>query len=253
MLTNGRATARRALLLTAVALAAATTVFEGGMVAVNAAGYMVPAGAVGAKRIVGVARDTYDNSAGVDGDLTGDVERGCSQFDNSAGVDAITAASINRPCYAVDDHTVALTSNGGARLYAGIIIAVDANGVWVDFTQNQSGAPLVLVLGTMSNKAADAAVLRVVSPIAGKITKFRSVSSAALATGDATLTAKIGAVNVTSGVITVTQAGSAAGDVDEATPTAANTVAPGDVISITGGGASTATSNSTVQVEITPN
>lgn len=253
MLTTGRATAKRALLITAVALAATTTVFEGGMVAVNATGFMVPAGAAGAKRVIGVARDTYDNSAGDDGDLLGDIERGCSQFDNSAAADAITNANIGRPCYAVDDHTVALTSNGGARIYAGIIVGVDAGGVWVDFTQNQSGAPLVMVLGTMSNKAADAAVLRVVSPIAGKITKFRSVSSAALATGDATLTAKIGATLVTDGVITVTQAGSAAGDADEATPTAANTVAPGDVISITGGGASTATSNSTVQVEITPN
>ena len=80
---------------------------------------------------------------------------------------------------------------------------------------------------------------------------FRSLN-AALATGDATLTGKIGANAITNGVITITQAGSAAGDVDSATPSAAKTVAAGDVISFTGGGTSDATSTATVSLLITP-
>ena len=58
----------------------------------------------------------------------------------------------------------------------------------------------------------------------------------ALTTGDATLTAKIGSTAITGGVLTITQSGSAAGDVDEAVPTAANTVLEGGVLSVTVGG-----------------
>lgn len=60
--------------------------------------------------------------------------------------------------------------------------------------------------------------------VSGTIVKIISNLQAALATGNATITAAIGGVAVTNGVVTITQAGSAAGDVDLATPTAANTV-----------------------------
>ena len=90
--------------------------------------------------------------------------------------------------------------------------------------------------------AADAKVYRVVSPVAGDISKIHSVlEEHALAVGDATLTTSIGGVPVTDGVVTITQAGSAAGDIDSATPTAAKTVAVGDVIEVTVGGANTDT------------
>lgn len=73
-------------------------------------------------------------------------------------------------------------------------------------------------------------------PAAGVVTAIRSRLKGALATGDATLTAKIGSTAITDGVITITQSGSAAGDVDVAGPTAANTVAIGDSLSVTVGG-----------------
>lgn len=104
----------------------------------------------------------------------------------------------------------------------------------------------------ISTKASDAEVNRYVPNFAGSITKIRSVLNGALATGDATLQAKINGTNVTNGLITATQSGSAAGDVDVATPTAANTFAAGDVISITGGGASTATATANVSLQLTP-
>lgn len=111
---------------------------------------------------------------------------------------------------------------------------------------------VILRFDPVSTKAADAAVVRVVSPVAGTIAKIYSVANAALATGDATLTGKIGSTAITGGVITITESGSAAGDVDSATPTAANTVAVGSVISLTGGGASTATATASCSVVITP-
>lgn len=102
----------------------------------------------------------------------------------------------------------------------------------------------------ISSKASDAAVHRWVAPFAFKINKLRSVLNAALADGDATVTLDIGGTPVTNGVLTATQAGSAAGDADEATPTAANTGAAGAVISATVGGASTATATLNLQIEL---
>ncbi len=110
----------------------------------------------------------------------------------------------------------------------------------------------VVRLPDISNKAADAAVVRFVAPYAATITGFQTVLNAALATGDATLTLAINGTNVTGGAITVTQASSAAGDVDTATITALNTVAKGDVITVTGGGASTATSTSGCSLTLLP-
>lgn len=81
----------------------------------------------------------------------------------------------------------------------------------------------------------------VVAPDAGEIVKIYSVINNAITIADATLTAKIGGTAVTGGAITVAYSGSAAGDVDEATPTAANSVTTGQAIEIeTDGGSSTA-------------
>lgn len=82
-----------------------------------------------------------------------------------------------------------------------------------------------------------------VAPLAGKIIKIYSVINASFTGSDAVLTSKIAGVSVTNGSITVTQSGSAAGDVDSATPTAANTVTAGQAIEIaTDGGPSSVVS-----------
>ena len=76
-------------------------------------------------------------------------------------------------------------------------------------------------------------------PVAGTVTSIGSVLNGAIATSDATLTAKINGTAITGGAITVATASSAAGDVDTATPSAANTVAVGDALEIETDGAST--------------
>lgn len=129
------------------------------------------------------------------------------------------------------------------------------DGTTVALTEKSSVTQNVLQEITMdkiSSKASDAEVFRYVPSFAGNITKLYSVLNAALATGDATFQAKINGTNVTNGLITATQSGSAAGDVDVATPTAANAFVAGDVISITGGGASTATATANVTLQLTP-
>lgn len=83
------------------------------------------------------------------------------------------------------------------------------------------------------------AVYYLVCPHAGTINKIWSVTDAAVATADITITAAIGVTGVTNGVVTIATAASAAGDIDSATPTAANVVTAGQAINltVTGGGA----------------
>lgn len=87
----------------------------------------------------------------------------------------------------------------------------------------------------------------VVCPIAGDISAIYSVIDAALGTTNCQLTFFIAGVGVTDSTITITQAGSAAGNVDSAVPTAQKTLTAGQAIRITSDGAST----NTVPVRIT--
>lgn len=83
------------------------------------------------------------------------------------------------------------------------------------------------------------AVYYLLCPHAGDIAKIYTVTDDAVSTADITITAAIGATPVTNGVVTIATAASAAGDVDVATPTAANTVTAGQAVNftVTGGGA----------------
>ncbi len=91
----------------------------------------------------------------------------------------------------------------------------------------------------------------VVCPVAGTISKIHSVIDGTIATANAALSFEIGGVAVTDGGITVAYSGSAAGDVDTATPTAANTVTAGQAIEMITNGASTNTIACKVTFEIT--
>lgn len=75
----------------------------------------------------------------------------------------------------------------------------------------------------------------------GDIVEIRTALNGAISTADAVLTAKIGGVAVTGGVVTIATAGSAAGDTDVARPTGARTVSAGQAIEIETNGASTNT------------
>lgn len=260
-------------------VAAGVTCYQGGLAVLDSSGDIKPAVVATGLIPAGIFTATVDNASGQAGDVTAEVLPGTFRFANSAAGDAITAAEVGDTCYLVDDQTVAKTNGGSTRSAAGQIVDVDTSGVWVRVGMDRlittgllaannlsdvanaatartnlgGGAnKIVLNVGTVSTKGADAAVIRVVSPVAGTIDKVWSVLNDALATGDATLTGKIGAAAITNGAITITEAGSADGDVDSATPSAAKTVTAGSVISFTGGGASTAAGTATVSILITP-
>ena len=86
----------------------------------------------------------------------------------------------------------------------------------------------------------------------GKIRKIHSSINGVIATADVDLTAKIGGVAVTGGVITVTASGSAAGDSDSATPTANNSFTDSQSIEIETDGASTNTVEGVITFELVP-
>ena len=78
-------------------------------------------------------------------------------------------------------------------------------------------------------------------PDGGKVIKILTALQGAIGTANGGITFEIGGTAVTGGGITVTQSGSAAGDVDTAEPTAANRVEEdGTIEIITDGGSSTA-------------
>ena len=86
----------------------------------------------------------------------------------------------------------------------------------------------------------------------GRIRKIHSAIDGAIATADADLTAKIGGTAVTGGLITVATSGSAAGDVDTATPTALNSFTSTQAIEIETDGASTNTIGVAITFELEP-
>jgi hypothetical protein len=90
-----------------------------------------------------------------------------------------------------------------------------------------------------------------VAPAAGVISKITASIDAALGTGNATLTAAINTIPVTTGVVTIVEATADAGDSFTCSPRAAKTVSAGDMISITVGGTNTVSTPAHVIVEIT--
>lgn len=248
-------------------VAAAVLIHAGALVVLNSSGYAKPGVTGTSLRAVGVAIDRVDNSDGDAGDATVDVRSGIFGFKNSADADEITAAEMGHTVYIVDDQTVAKTSDTGARSPAGAVRKIEGGIVYVDIGMPSSidgdvlasnnGSDFASAATTRANLGAnkvgqgirvanlvggDAKVYRRTATVAGLIKKFYSIlDGGALTTGNATLTLKINGVAVTNGVITIAQAGSAVGDKDSATPTAANTVAVGDEISVTVGGTNDAT------------
>lgn len=132
-------------------IAANTKIYKGSLVGLNSSGQAIPATAFATcKRVVGKASSTYDNRTGSTlGGLAAavnvEVEFGAFNWANSAAGDAIAADDIGKLAYAVDDQTVALTSNGGLRPIAGIITefkATNYGGTAVPFVWSSPIVPV---------------------------------------------------------------------------------------------------------------
>lgn len=102
-------------------------------------------------------------------------------------------------------------------------------------------APYKAFLNVTISDLSTADTVYLPSPVAGTISKIYSVIKNSITTGDSTISFLIGATPVTNGDILVEYTGSAAGDIDSSTPSAANVLAVGDLISISTDGASNTT------------
>lgn len=101
------------------------------MAAINADGYAETATATSGVKIAGCVRCFCDNTGGSSGGKTVEVKRGTFVWDNDG---TIEVTDILKKCYVKDDTTVTITADGSS--VAGIILAVEPDGVTVDMTQN---------------------------------------------------------------------------------------------------------------------
>ncbi len=180
---------------------------------------------------------------------------GAVTMDTSATVGTTLAVAGTSTLHAVN-MTGALAVTGAATVSttlgvtgATTLAAASSTALTASTSLTVTGANIVGLTESVSFsatniRAASAGVFGVASPYAGTIVKVYTWLNQALATGDAVLTTNINGVAVTNGAVTITNAGSAVGDVDVATPTALNTVAVGDSISVAVSGANTANPSS---------
>lgn len=114
-------------------VAAATALFAGGLIALNAAGDAVAASDAAGLKVIGRCAADVDNSGGSAGDATVVVERGVFRYANS-GDDTLTKADVGGSAIVEDDETVGDGTTPTHNIVAGLILAVDADGVWIDTT-----------------------------------------------------------------------------------------------------------------------
>lgn len=133
--TADRNTPYKAGQIVAVPVAAGQIIHAGLIVAVNATGFALEGKTEADLTYIGRAEAYVDNSAGGDGDKRIEVRRGLAfKWANSTD-DAVSQASLCKPCFIQDNQTVAKTAgvvnNTATRAQAGIVLGIEADGVWV--------------------------------------------------------------------------------------------------------------------------
>ncbi|WP_054285944.1 hypothetical protein [Gulbenkiania mobilis] len=117
--------------LIVVPVAAGVKIPAGSLVAANATGFATPGATATTLAYLGMADTNVDNTAGADGAVGVPVRRGKAfKWANDTG-DPVTQASLGRPCFIVDNQTVAKTNGTNTRSQAGIVVGLEADGVWV--------------------------------------------------------------------------------------------------------------------------
>lgn len=225
-------------------MSASLKIWKGGLVAASNAsatkGQAQKAGANMSQQVVGVANATVDNSSGSAGALLIDVRQGAFWFANSTSSDQIDLHHIGQPAYVVDDQTVALTDNAGARVIAGTVVNVDATLgvlvlVGVAVAQNEGQHTISLSMDLTS--AANATLFTYTPQYNGKIKKITaSVNKAATGAGaTVTITPNIAGTPLTGGVLTPTLGNCTLGAELTATAiTGANYFTAGQAITLVG-------------------
>lgn len=111
---------------------ASNRIFAGALVMRNASGFLVRGAVATGCFGVGMAEEPADNTAGANGAINVTYRTGITaRFRNSTAGDLIVQADVGGIAWIADDDQVAKTNGTNTRSRAGIIEAVDAQGVWV--------------------------------------------------------------------------------------------------------------------------
>lgn len=175
-------TPERPGILLYVPLAAATIIYAGTLVALDGNGRAVPASDTAGLRVIGLAQETVDNSAGAAAALSINVKPGVFRLNNSA-TDAVDTNDVGKLCFVEDDNTV---NEAGAddRVIAGRVVEVDAEGVWVEVGAESLIVPTVVTLTSTNGTAGAAADLAALKAEAEKIgDDVRAIHAVLLAAG----------------------------------------------------------------------
>lgn len=117
-------------------IAAATTVYKGGIACKNAAGFLVPGSDTAGLTCVGVFEETVVN-AGAAGALDAGYSTGADyEFINSAG----TIVQASQKAYAADDQSVNPTGTSVHHVLVGTVTEFTAALVWVYIDEQSSVA-----------------------------------------------------------------------------------------------------------------
>ena len=117
--------------IVAMPVEANVVIFAGSLVCANANGNAVDGSTAEGLTYIGRAEAYVSNTGGAAGAQTIQVRRGVMfQWANSPE-DPVNQSSMGKPCYVEDNQTVAATNGTNTRSAAGIVMGVDANGVWV--------------------------------------------------------------------------------------------------------------------------
>jgi hypothetical protein len=128
-LSQDRVTAARSGSFISLPIAAGTTCYGGGIAVAKSDGTVRPAiidSDAPTCKAVGRFQSHCTSSANV----TAIIEPGIFLWNNST-TDPVDAASFGAICYAIDDQTVAKTSNTSTRTPVGVVVGVESIGVWV--------------------------------------------------------------------------------------------------------------------------
>lgn len=110
-------------------VAAASKIFAGSLVVLDAAGNAAPGSTATGLKARGRAEEQVDNLAGAAGDLSVASRAGVFKFANDS---SINRTHIDSTVYIVDDQTLAATDGTGTRSAAGRLIDIESDGVWVE-------------------------------------------------------------------------------------------------------------------------
>lgn len=112
-------------------VAADTALYAGGLAALDGDGNVVPASDTAGLKVIGRVERDADNRDGAAGDISVTLRRGVFRLANSAD-DTLTKADVGTAAIVEDDATVGDGSTPSNDIVAGLILSVDADGVWVD-------------------------------------------------------------------------------------------------------------------------